>query len=81
MISINTSLLVNIFLTKHTFSYKMSRVPARSFQTAASRAINYIGNVSVTDVVQMNEDAEWENALDSASSKVEAEVSQGVQSR
>ncbi|OJJ42025.1 hypothetical protein ASPZODRAFT_126217 [Penicilliopsis zonata CBS 506.65] len=51
----------------------MNRVPARGFQTAATRAVNWIGNVSVSDVVQMNNDTEWENALASAASKVEAQ--------
>lgn len=53
----------------------MNRVPARGFQTAATRAVNWIGNVSVADVVQMNNDPEWEEALASAASKTEAQVS------
>lgn len=52
----------------------MSRVPARGFQTAANRAINWIGNVSVADVVQMNNEPEWENALADAASKIETQV-------
>ncbi|KAJ5803704.1 uncharacterized protein N7518_000007 [Penicillium psychrosexuale] len=51
----------------------MNRVPARGFQTAATRSINWIGNVSVADVVQINGDAEWEQALNSAASKAEAQ--------
>ncbi|KAJ5398363.1 hypothetical protein N7465_008852 [Penicillium sp. CMV-2018d] len=51
----------------------MNRVPARGFQTAATRAVNWIGNVSVADVVQMNNDPEWEKALASAASKAEAQ--------
>lgn len=53
----------------------MSRVPARGFQTASKHAINWIGNVSVADVVQMNNDPEWEKALTSAAANVEAQVS------
>ncbi|KAK2754076.1 hypothetical protein FQN54_007245 [Arachnomyces sp. PD_36] len=49
----------------------MSRVPVRNFQTAATRAINWIGEVSVADVVQVNNDPEWEDALASAASKIE----------
>ncbi|KAL4780117.1 hypothetical protein BJX76DRAFT_351233 [Aspergillus varians] len=51
----------------------MSRVPVRGFQTASTRAINWIGNVSVADVVKMNNDPEWETALASAASRVEAQ--------
>jgi hypothetical protein len=53
----------------------MSRVPVRGFQTASKQAINWIGNVTVTDVVQMNNDPQWENALTSAAANVEAQVS------
>lgn len=53
----------------------MSRVPVRSFQTASARAINWIGNVTVADVVQMNDDPEWANALKDVASKVEEQVS------
>ncbi|KAF4230466.1 hypothetical protein CNMCM8980_002689 [Aspergillus fumigatiaffinis] len=51
----------------------MSRVPVRGFQTASKQAINWIGNVTVTDVVQMNNDPQWENALTSAAANVEAQ--------
>jgi hypothetical protein len=53
----------------------MNRVPTRGFQTASKRAINWIGNVSVADVVQMNDDPEWEKALASAAAKIEEQVS------
>ncbi|KAB8213321.1 hypothetical protein BDV33DRAFT_66986 [Aspergillus novoparasiticus] len=51
----------------------MNRATARGFHTASTRAINWIGNVSVADVVKMNDDSEWENALADAASKVEAQ--------
>lgn len=53
----------------------MNRVPIRGFQTASTRAISWIGNVSVEDVVRMNNDSEWENALNGAALKVEEQVS------
>ncbi|PYH94470.1 hypothetical protein BO71DRAFT_398840 [Aspergillus ellipticus CBS 707.79] len=59
----------------------MSRVPVRGSQTAASRAVNWIGDVSVADVVRMNNDSEWENALASAASGAEQQNSKVVNAK
>ncbi|KAE8371694.1 hypothetical protein BDV26DRAFT_275566 [Aspergillus bertholletiae] len=51
----------------------MSCATVRGFQTASTRSVNWIGNVSVGDVVKMNNDSEWEKALTDAASKVETQ--------
>lgn len=51
----------------------MNRVTVRGFQTTAQRAINYIGSVTLADVVDQN-GPEWGDPVNDACLDVEKKV-------